>query len=877
MSFSKILHPRSELLKGSGIQGIIDIENIHNKHRKTLESSPEDFFALTYPTTDIRNVLHNLNIRYNSDPDSPGLFLLEGFKGSGKSHLELFVYHLFQNNELAKAWLVNHELECDVPNDATVIIHKFTDFPLDSIWNLIFEKVGAEEFVSNIRPDLNQLREALKGKKVVLILDELELGYQSIANKNTQAQNLSFLQMLSEEAQRSEDASITIFASIYNSNNEPGSTLKRVPRIDVKFSEPKDRKMVVLHRLFSNYGKHDLKQVEIITKSYINQWKKNGIGIDEKYEDRFIESYPFTPEVFDILLNRVLSKNIQGNRGPLALLGRLVKNSNNKLDIISASALSIRETAIRNLLTDLDPGQTFIQCALTDLNDLEAIPMANEIVASTLMGTIASSGNLKGIKEFELARQVIKPGDNYNDYTASINAFEKLGAYFQKSEGSFFFDTQEKPYAKVEYRSLRIDTKDALDFVLERWKKNVFIDTSAIIYRDDAQTKNELFKSEKNSPRFVLAPKRLSNEERKKIFSGIENPNTVLLFEPKSDVFNALDNRDMIKWAQLALAAKELKNSAGDAERKRQYERIQTDNEKYIDDSFRKAGLAYVLVRRIDSGFDYELDSVGHSSARQDVLEQLQRHIFPRQVIEEHISNVIEHTPPESNWLFNHSVLELKAAYRKTSGFPVLLTETIVIDALKNLCQNRTIGLTHTRENYCGRYPGYSGSEWNDVIITEPFVDQDKAEILRPSPNSKTEVTSREGIKSETSNTSSKGNENRVEPLNIYTTNKNSVIELRQEIASKLTDKEDAVINKVTFFVYIQKDSVELNTLPIMMRGQLTGLSDVHFELTITQNGSFSKSKLEQMAEQLPVFQDASYKAELKGFVKSEELGKNEK
>jgi predicted AAA+ superfamily ATPase len=362
MSFSKILTPRPELLKGDGIQGIIDIENLNIKKRKTLEATPEDFFSLTYPTSDIKSVLHFLDQRYNSESGTPGLFLLEGFKGSGKSHLELFVYHLFQNNDFAKDWLTSHNLECKLPNDATVIIHKFTDFPLDSIWNLIFEKVGADKFVSNTRPDLNQLREALSGKKVVLILDELELGFESIANKNTQAQNLSFLQMLSEEAQRSENSSITIFASIYNSNNEPGSTLKRVPRIDVKFSEPQDRKMVVLHRLFSNYGKHDVKQIETITKSFINQWKKNSIRIDEKYEERFNESYPFTPEVFDILLNRVLSKNIQGNRGPLALLGRLVKNSHNKLDIISASALDVKEVGIRNLITDLDRDKHTILC-----------------------------------------------------------------------------------------------------------------------------------------------------------------------------------------------------------------------------------------------------------------------------------------------------------------------------------------------------------------------------------------------------------------------------------------------------------------------------------------------------------------------------------
>lgn len=868
MSFSKILTPRPELLKGDGIQGIIDIENLNIKKRKTLEATPEDFFSLTYPTSDIKGVLHFLDQKYNSESGTPGLFLLEGFKGSGKSHLELFVYHLFQNNDIAKDWLTSHNLECKLPNDATVIIHKFTDFPLDSIWNLIFEKVGADKFISNTRPDLNQLREALSGKKVVLILDELELGFESIANKNTQAQNLSFLQMLSEEAQRSENASITIFASIYNSNNEPGSTLKRVSRIDVKFSEPHDRKMVVLHRLFSNYGKHDIKQIDTITKSYINQWKKNNIRIDEKYEKRFNESYPFTPEVFDILLNRVLSKNIQGNRGPLALLGRLVKNSHNKLDIISASALDIKEVGIRNLITDLDPGQTFIQCALTDLNDLEAIPLANKIVASTLIGTIASSGNLRGIKEYELARQVIEPGDNFNDYTASINAFEKLGAYFQKSEDSFFFDTQEKPYAKVEYRSLRIDAKDALDFVLERWKKNVFNDTSAIVYRDDAQVKSELVKSDKNALRYILSPKRLPNEERKRVLSGIENPNTVLLFEPKSDLFNVFENQDMIKWAQLALAAIDLKNSASDNDRKRQYEKIEYDNARYIDDSFRKVGIVYVLVKRNDKGFDFELESVGHLLARQDVKEQLERNIFPRQRIEEHITDVIANTNHESNWLFNHTVAELKAAYRKTSGFPVILTLSILIDALKTLCQNKTIGLTHTRESFCGRYPNYSISEWDDVIITEPFLDQDKAE----SANNLFENKQKKPVNNESSSqvTTPSTNVSLYEPFTIYTTNKNSIIELRQEIAAKLSERDNSVITKVSFSIFMEKASVELNTLPNLMRGQLSGPSDVHFELTITQNGNFSKSKIEELTEKLPAIQEASYKAELKGFVTNE-------
>ena len=256
MSYSKILKPRIEVLKGDGIQGMIDLENLRTQKKKTIEASPKEFLELTYPTSDIKYVLEKLHERFNSSSQAAGLFLLEGFKGSGKSHLELLIYHLLSNPELADEWLSKHNIKCELPKNILVLINKFTDFPTDFIWKVVFEKLGAVDFlIGDELPNLDQLRKALSGRKIAIILDELEIGFESI-NTNYQAKNLSFLQMLSEEAFRSEDAAITIFASVYNSNKEPGSTLKRVPRVEIKFSEPQDRKMVVLHRIFSNYQKH---------------------------------------------------------------------------------------------------------------------------------------------------------------------------------------------------------------------------------------------------------------------------------------------------------------------------------------------------------------------------------------------------------------------------------------------------------------------------------------------------------------------------------------------------------------------------------------------------------------------------------------------
>ena len=183
----------------------------------------------------------------------------------------------------------------------------------------------------------------------------------------------------------------------------------------------------------------------------------------------------------------------------------------------------------------------------------------------------------------------------------------------------------------------------------------------------------------------------------------------------------------------------------------------------------------------------------------------------------------------------------------------------------------KKIGLSHSRKSFCGSNPTYSESEWSDVIIVEPFFDEREAKSTTvPSGKESVEDSATAKFESEEETTSDVSD--LIEIQNIYTTNLNSTGGLRQEIASKLNNIEDAVIRKVRFTIYFNKSKVELNTLPVSLRGQLTGQSDVYFELAITKNGAFSKSQVEQMAEQLTSFPGASYKAELGIEIKKSEV-----
>src|SRR5450759_4071536 len=92
MSYSDILKPRREVLSEEGVEGIIDLANVDDRRRRKLEARPADLFDLTYPTADTQRVVQTIHRRFSGDRDAPGLFLFEGLKGSGKSHLLVLVY-----------------------------------------------------------------------------------------------------------------------------------------------------------------------------------------------------------------------------------------------------------------------------------------------------------------------------------------------------------------------------------------------------------------------------------------------------------------------------------------------------------------------------------------------------------------------------------------------------------------------------------------------------------------------------------------------------------------------------------------------------------------------------------------------------------------
>jgi hypothetical protein len=75
MGYSAYLKPRQEAISEEGIEGIIDLANLKDESKTKIEARPDDFFQLTYPTTDAIKVLDEINVRFSSSKESSELFL----------------------------------------------------------------------------------------------------------------------------------------------------------------------------------------------------------------------------------------------------------------------------------------------------------------------------------------------------------------------------------------------------------------------------------------------------------------------------------------------------------------------------------------------------------------------------------------------------------------------------------------------------------------------------------------------------------------------------------------------------------------------------------------------------------------------------------
>ena len=857
----QLLEPKDEVLNGK-LQGVIDIERVADSKHRALESRPRDFLQSTFASGEIRRLVESINKRLNSAEAETGLFLAEGPKGVGKSHGLLIPLHLCSSPADCQPWLAENGLTFSAPSGTRVITRKFTDFPLESLWGVIGEELGAT-FPASQPPNLDQFRAALSGNKLVLIFDELESGVRSISDPALRQSNLNFLQMLSEESSRA-DSNVLLIASVYDGNLEPGLTLKRVARVELRFQDSTDRRKVLFHRLFKKSPLAASPEIDSIVQSYLNTWRRFNIDIPPDYTDQIRQSFPFTPELLDVALVRIRQSKggFQGTRGALGFLAALVRNRCNETHLITMADANMADAELRSWLADLDPSQNLMTCAESNLAELRNNPFANQIASATLLATLAPSAKQTGITEDELARQIINPGGDYNAFRISLTNFKKLGSYFHEKAGTLCFDVKENAHAKVNLRALSVSDDESWEQIVKWWANDVLREAEMVVFSDAPSAQAALDASSQAAIRLLAAPRRLKPEELHQLFFGLKRRNTVVVIEPRDEKVDLRRNPDLLKYGKNWLAADYLARTAGDAAKSTEFSRIGTDDKRNAVDYLKKTNFQHIQVVKFGptpAESEFQTEGLPAAASREQIAQHLLRTLYPASLIQEHLTSRVAD-------LIGKKVSQVEAEYRNTPGFPMLITHSVFHEAIHGLvAQGTVISLRHPAGDACGFTPRLNADQLGDAVIEEPF------EVGAPSSTSSQPSLT---LNPSRPATPAPGPGSTVGSTTTTTTPQPSTTDvgtsflpsrqlLRQEIARLLDENQDSRILSVQIALTFDERTVDVSALPSFLRGSLTGVAAFHGESALQFSGVFTKAQVEDMVERLPDFTPGSCRVKL--------------
>src|SRR5690606_2208349 len=88
--------------------------------------------------------------------------------------------------------------------------------------------------------------------------------------------------------------------------------------------------------------------------------------------------------------------------------------------------------------------------------------------------------------------------------------------------------------------------------------------------------------------RYILAPRRLSPDERYALYQGLQRRNQVLMLEPRDPATNHLTNPDLLALSKRRQAARVLAESSSISERRNRFERIERETLQEIQNGIRK-------------------------------------------------------------------------------------------------------------------------------------------------------------------------------------------------------------------------------------------------------------------------------------------------
>ncbi len=326
-AFHTIAVPHRDILEGRLTMDVFaaDLWEVTQQRGADEYKDADTFFRKTYLTDGLKNLLSVVEKRLRGAGGDPVIQIQTPF-GGGKTHALIAMYHRASGWGAKKVAIVGTALSTE-----------------DTLWGALEQRLTGKvtRFRGQISPGKEAIRELLDKQQPVLILMDEVLEYVTkaagvkIADSTLAAQTIAFMQELTETVSTLDKVclAVTLPSSIIERYDEGAEKLyqqlqKVAGRVEKIYTPVQENEItkIIRRRLFTSVDEEGCCKAisEFMKFADKDEILPPGLQLSE-YRDRFSDSYPFTPEVVDILYHRWGSfPTFQRTRGVLRLLSLII-------------------------------------------------------------------------------------------------------------------------------------------------------------------------------------------------------------------------------------------------------------------------------------------------------------------------------------------------------------------------------------------------------------------------------------------------------------------------------------------------------------------------------------------------------------------------
>jgi predicted AAA+ superfamily ATPase len=353
-AFHTIAIPDKDILEGKLTMDVFaaDLWEAYSGRAPQEYRDPYTFFKKTYLTAGLKNVLGVVQKRLKGAGGDPVIQIQTPF-GGGKTHALIAMYHKAKEWKAKTAVVVGTVLGAE-----------------ETVWGTIEKQLtgSVKLLTGNVSPGRDKIRKVLEKNEPVLILMDEILEYAikasgvKVGESTLAAQTIAFIQELTEVAGTVEKTCVvlTLARSSLEHFDEKGEKLyqelqKRAGREEKVYTPVEENEItrVIRQRLFSSVDEVGAKKIVSEFMDYAEKEEILPIGKESSdYRTRFLESYPFSPEVVQVLYERWGSlPTFQRTRGVLRLLSLVIYSlRESSRPYITLSDFDLAESEIRREL-----------------------------------------------------------------------------------------------------------------------------------------------------------------------------------------------------------------------------------------------------------------------------------------------------------------------------------------------------------------------------------------------------------------------------------------------------------------------------------------------------------------------------------------------